>query len=222
MTSPATTNWHRYWSMPIAIREAEEALSRALELSNGDHELQEKLNDVQVRHLRHIYLQADKRAKESGSEEAKVELKKVYKTLNQKLLNVAKHRAERFPTNLTFKYDLGVQYQLLGQYSEAIKEFQVARSDPRRKGVCLLALGECFQRIKQYRLAMDHYEVAIQEIPDRDGENKKKALYRAGRLAFELKDRPRAEKHLNVLASMDFAYRDVRRCWTDWPEKTNE
>ena len=57
-------------------QEAEEALSRALELSNGDHELQEKLNDVQVRHLRHIYLQADKRAKESGSEEAKVELKK--------------------------------------------------------------------------------------------------------------------------------------------------
>ena len=65
-------------------REAEEALSRALKVSTGDHELREKLNDVQVRHLRHRYLQADKRAKESGSEEAKIELKKLYKALNQK------------------------------------------------------------------------------------------------------------------------------------------
>ena len=102
-----------------------------------------------------------------------------------------------------------MQHQLLGQYGEAIKEYQVARNDPRRKGVCLLALGECFYRIKQYRLAMEHYEAAIQEIPDRDAEHKKKALYRAGKLDFELKDRPRAEKHLNILASLDFAYRDV-------------
>jgi tetratricopeptide (TPR) repeat protein len=189
--------------------EAEEALSRALEVSNGDHELREKLNDVQVRHLRHRYLQAEKQAKQSGSEEAKIELKKLYKALNQKLLDDAKYHAQRFPTNLTFRFNLGVQYQLLGQYGEAIKEYQIARNDPRRKGVCLLALGECFQRIKQYRLAMEHYESAIQEIPDRDTENKKKALYRAGRLAFELKNRPKAEKHLNILASMDFAYRDV-------------
>ena len=190
-------------------REAEEALNQAIEVSKGDLELREKLNDVQVRHLRHRYKQADQRAKESGGEEAKTELKKLYKALNQKLLDVAKQHAERSPNNLAYNFDLAVQYQLLGQYNEAIKEFQIARNDPRRKGVCMLALGKCFERIKQYRLAMEHYEAAIQEIPERDPENKKKALYYAGRLAFELKDRPKAERHLNVLASMDYAYRDV-------------
>ena len=69
---------------------------------------------------------------------------------------------------------------ILGDFGEAIKELQVARSDPRRKGFCLLLLGQCFERIKQKRLAMEHYEAAIQEIPDRDADNKKKALYRAG------------------------------------------
>ena len=31
---------------------------------------------------------------------------------------------------------------------------------------------------------MKHYEAAIQEIPDRDADNKKKAMYLAGRLAL--------------------------------------
>ena len=75
--------------------------------------------------------------------------------------------------------------------------------------MCLFQLGECFRKIKQYRLAMEHYEAAIQEIPDREADQKKKAYYRAGKLAFDLKDWSKAEQHLNVLASLDFSYRDV-------------
>ena len=56
---------------------------------------------------------------------------------------------------------------------------------------------------------MSHYESAIQEIPDRDADNKKRALYRAGRLAMGLKDFDAAEKHLTTLAGLDFTYRDV-------------
>jgi tetratricopeptide (TPR) repeat protein len=189
--------------------EAEKVLSAALEANSGDADLQEKLNDVQVSHFRHRYMQLEKRAKESGTEEAKAEAKKLHQELNQKLLVVAQHRAERYPNNMTFKFNLAQQHQVMGQYAEAIKEYQLARNDPRKKGECMLALGECFQSIRQYRLAMDHYEAATQEIPDRDADNKKKALYRAGKLALEMKDRSKAEKHLNILASMDFAYRDV-------------
>ena len=97
------------------------------------------------------------------------------------------------------------------RYEEAIQELQMAQSDSRRKGVCLLVLGECFQQIKQYRLAKSHYESAIQEIPDRDIEHKKKALYLAGRLAMYLKDVEMAEKHLTALAAMDFTYKDISR-----------
>ena len=125
------------------------------------------------------------------------------------LLEIYKSRTERYPANLAFRFDLGQQYQILGRFGEAIKEYQIARNDARRKGVCLLRLGECFQSIKQHRLAMDHFEEAIQEIPDRDADSKKLALYRAGKLAFVLKDRERAQKNLGLLASMDFSYRDI-------------
>ena len=56
---------------------------------------------------------------------------------------------------------------------------------------------------------MSHYESAIQEIPDRDADNKKRALYLAGRLAMALKDLEAAEKHLTTLAGLDFTYKDV-------------
>ena len=55
---------------------------------------------------------------------------------------------------------------------------------------------------------MNYYELAIQEIPDRDAENRKYALYLAGRLAFALKDVGTAGRHLTALASLDFNYRD--------------
>jgi len=71
-------------------------------------------------------------------------------------------------------------------------------------------LGQCFEQVKQARLAMSHYEQAIDEIPDRDLENKKLALYRAGRLALSgLKDKDAAQRHLSTLAQLDFGYKDV-------------
>ena len=96
-----------------------------------------------------------------------------------------------------------------GDLGEAIKEYQVAKADPRKRGMCLINLGECFRAIKQYHLAMNHFEQAVQEIPDREQEYKKLAHYRAGKLAMGLKDLAKAEKYLTTLASMDYTYRDT-------------
>ncbi len=178
---------------------AEDVYARALEVSDGAPDVRERWEDVQVRHLRQQITQTE-------DEETKKKLREEY---NQKELAIHKARAERYPNNLSFKYDLGLRYQVNKQYNEAIKEFQQARNDPRRKGVCLLALGQCFQQIKQYRLAMSHYESAVEEIPDRDAKNKKEALRLAGKLAMALKDVDAAEIHLTALAGLDFTYKDV-------------
>ncbi len=191
------------------FKEAEEILKQAYEASNHDVDVREKLGDAQVRRLKFKLDQAEKQAGKNESEENKAEVKQYKKEYNQKLLEVKKNLAERYPNNLSYRLELGQQYMILGDFGEAIKELQVARSDPRRKGFCLLLLGESFQRIKQKRLAMEHYESAVQEIPDRDADNKKKALYRAGTLALAMGEVQRAEKYLNVVASMDFSYRDV-------------
>jgi hypothetical protein len=72
-----------------------------------------------------------------------------------------------------------------------------------------LHLGESFQYIRQFRLALASYEAAVEAADSIQLDTKKLALYRAGVLAAELNDRDRAEKHLTQLAAIDFGYRDV-------------
>jgi tetratricopeptide (TPR) repeat protein len=190
------------------FKETEQWLTKALALAKDDLDLREKLYDAQSRHLQQQIKAADKQRK-SGDEKATLAYKQLRRKYAELDLEVYKFRCDRYPNNLNFKYFLGVAYQHLGHYNEAIKEFQVARADPRRKGECLLALGQCFQHIKQVRLAMNHYSQAVEEIPERDADNKKLALYLAGRLALGLKDTKAAEKYLGELAQLDFAYKDV-------------
>jgi tetratricopeptide (TPR) repeat protein len=179
--------------------EAEDTLAKAFEVSDGDADVREKWEDAQLRHLR----------QKIGRTHDPAARKKLQHEYFEKDLKVCKYRVERYPDNLAFKYDLGYRYLLTHRYAEAIPQLQLAQNDPRRKGLCMLALGQCFQQIKQYKMAMTHYESAIQEIPDRDAENKKRALHLAGRLALALKNIDAAEKHLTTLGAMDFSYKDV-------------
>ena len=73
----------------------------------------------------------------------------------------------------------------------------------------MLALGQCFYQIKQHKLAMANLEEAAREIPEKDLESKKLALYWAGALAQALKDLGKAENLFTELAGYDFGYKDV-------------
>jgi tetratricopeptide (TPR) repeat protein len=188
---------------------AAEVLARAVEVSGGDLDLRERLEDAQMRHLRQQLVKVEKQYQQTGREEDKRRYDEARRQVLQKDLEMCKKRVERYPNNLGFKFDLGQRYQATGKYNEAIAEYQAARSDPRRKGVCLLALGECFQKIKQHPLALKHYEEAVQEIPERDAENRKKALYRAGKLAVIMRNIDLGDQYLTTLAGLDFNYKDV-------------
>jgi tetratricopeptide (TPR) repeat protein len=188
---------------------AEEVLRRAYEVSNKDADIREKWEDVQLRSLRQQVGRALAQAESSGKAEDKQRYEELRVQFDAKDLEFCRSRVERYPNNLMFRYDLGERYRRNQKYNEAITEFQVAKNDPRRKGLSLLALGQCFTKIKQYRLAMQHYEDSIRDIPDRDADNKKKALYSAGRLALAMQDLDSAERNLSALAGMDFSYRDV-------------
>jgi tetratricopeptide (TPR) repeat protein len=194
--------------------EAEAVLRRALEASGGDIRIREQLEDAQLRKAQQNSLIADKRAAEKKTPETVEQAQRMRVELNRQEIEVYRSRVERYPTNTNWKYELGIRYKKAGNFSEAIKMLQEARTDPKRKGVVLLDLGECFQQIKQYSLGMQQYVKAIEEIPEKEVDARKKALYRAGVLARGLsKEDPSkladAEKYLGQLAEMDFGYRDV-------------
>ena len=191
------------------LEEAEQILKKAIEVSGGQVDISERLEDVQLRALREKIGSAERALKADPSDANKKKLAQLRVTLNNKELEVYRSRSERFPTNLGLRYELGLRLKRAQKYNEAIKELQEARGDPRRKGDVLLALGECFQQIKQYKLALSNYQAAVEALTERELEQKKLAIYRVARLAWGLKDVDTAEKYATELAGYDFSYRDT-------------
>lgn len=192
------------------FEDAEKWYTQALEASGGDVNVRERLEDFQLSRRRDAVDIAEKRLEAESTEANQNQLKRLKAELNQAELEIFSSRSERYPSNLQLKFEVGLRLKRAGKYPEAIKPLQEARNEPRSKGLVLLNLGECFQQIKQFKLAMSNYAEAVDAIPDTDPDNKKLALYRAGLLAMvAFKDLDAAENYFTTLAGHDFGYKDV-------------
>jgi tetratricopeptide (TPR) repeat protein len=192
------------------LREAEEILVRALSASGGgDLSIRELVEDAHLRRARNQVTVAQRRAEQDKNAESQELARRMVAQLNQAEMEVFSARAARNPGNLVLQYELGLRCKRAGKYREAIQAFQAARDDSRHKALVQLHLGESFQHIRQFRLALASYEAAVEAADSIQVDTKKLALYRAGVLAAEMSDRDRAEKLLTQLAAIDFGYRDV-------------
>lgn len=190
--------------------EAEATLQKGLDASGGtDLAVRQKLEDLHLNRKHQQVLVAEARAKKEGTEEAIALAKKVKTEQNHLEMEIYAARCERNPGNPTLQFELGTRLKKAGKYNEAIKSFQVARTDVKRKALIHLELGECFHHIKQFKLAMSNYKAAVEDAGDSPSDTKKLALYRAGVLSMGLKDMESADKYLTELADIDFAYKDV-------------
>jgi len=197
--------------------EAEEILEKAMQVTGGDMNVRERIEDVQLQRARQQVLRAAKRLEAKPSDKAKKLVKKLKVELNRTEIEIFGGRVERYPSNYSLKYELGLRLKKFAKFNEAIGYFQDARHDRDRKGEANLALGECFQHIERFPLAMNAYDSAIEASAPKEGESHtqkqqetyKSALYRAGRLATGLGDLDTADKHLTALAELDFAYKDI-------------
>jgi tetratricopeptide (TPR) repeat protein len=191
------------------VEEAEQVLQRALAASGNDMKVREHFEDRQLRWARHRIHIAEKRLEAEDTPENRATLERLRTAQTKQEIDVYAARCGRYPENLSWRYELAMRLKSAGNNSEAIRHFQDVLQDPRRKGAVALELGECFQKIKQYQLAMRNYVAAVESLTDRELELRKRALYRAGVLAAGLDDRDSAAKYLSMLAGLDFGYRDV-------------
>jgi tetratricopeptide (TPR) repeat protein len=188
----------------------EEVMQECVE-ATGAIRAKEVLEDVQLHRARLEILRAKKRAAESKDPKAASLYEQMKVELNKRELEVFGARCARYPNDFNLKFELGLRLKRIGKYQDAIKEFQQARNEKRRTAAANLETGECFQQIKQYKLALQAYQEAIATSSMWDEEVKKLALYRAGWLCKGLKKYDTAEQYLTELAGMDFAYKDVSK-----------
>lgn len=191
------------------IDEAEKLLARALAASGNELKVREHVEDRQLRWAKSKVMIAEQRLAANDTPENRETVDKLKRAQLRQELEIFGARCARYPENLTWKYELALRLKSAGKFPEAIHHFQEALKDVRRKGAISLELGECFQSIKQYPLAMQNYEAAVELLTDRELELRKRALYRAGVLAAGLKDHDAAQKLLSAVAGLDYGYRDV-------------
>jgi tetratricopeptide (TPR) repeat protein len=189
--------------------EAEQVVTRALNASPGDFNVQTKLEDVRIFKAKQHIAIAEKQAKTDDTDQARELVTGLRDDLNRMELEVYTGRSEREPSNLKLKLDLGVRLKRSGNYTEAVVCLKEARSSEEHKSLATLELGECCQQLRQYKQAMECYRRTIELTSDSTGETRKLALYRAGVLAAGMKDLGPAEMYLEELVGMNARYRDA-------------
>ena len=192
------------------FEEAESILIKAQQVAGGaDFQIVERIEDVRMRRINHQLVIAERQCQTDPSDENKQLFSQYLKQVNQVELEVYAARSQRAPENTLYKYELGLRMKRSGKTKDAIPLLQAARVETRRKAIVLLELGECFQKIEQFKLALSHYEQAIDACDEPDSEVRRLGLYRAGVLCTGLRELDRAERFLSDLAGLDYGYRDV-------------
>jgi tetratricopeptide (TPR) repeat protein len=124
------------------------------------------------------------------------------------LLNECKTRAERYPTDLQIRFELGEIYFHAGKITEAIGEFQKAQTNPQRRLQCLGYLGQCFARRGMNDSAVRMLQTAIKEKQVLDDE-KKEFVYQLGLVYEKMGKREEAIEQFKQIYEMDISYKDV-------------
>ena len=136
------------------------------------------------------------------------ELEAAKKKRAQILVEEARKRVERNPTDLQLRFELGENLANARQFREALPELQRARQNPNARLKAMNLLGFCYRELGMLDLAMKQLEEAAKEILSMDA-MKKEIVYNLG-LVYEKMDE--SEKSLNCMKQIyeaDYGYKDV-------------
>lgn len=123
-------------------------------------------------------------------------------------LTECKARADKFPTDLGIRFELGQLYYHAGQISPAIQEFQKAQNNPHRRVQSMFYLGRCFASRGMNDLAARTLENAIKEKAVNDDE-KKEMVYVLGCVLEKMKKTEEAIEQFKQIYEVDIGYKDV-------------
>lgn len=106
-----------------------------------------------------------------------------WKSRDALLVEDARKRLERNPTDLQLRFELGELLVNAGQFRDALPELQRARQNPNARLKAMNLLGRCYRELGMMDLAMKQLEEAAREIGSMDS-MKKEIVYSLG-LVYE-------------------------------------
>ncbi len=137
----------RLYRQANRLEQAHAVLTEGLGATSNAHELTAELTDLEIEPFRqNLAITEDKLAASPDNEELKHIRLHLRKEINTRELDLHRMRADRFPSEMSHRYEVGVRLLRAGQIDEAIRELQAARADIRYRWQSSLHLGYCFRR----------------------------------------------------------------------------
>ena len=124
------------------------------------------------------------------------------------MLENCQERADRYPTMLEFRFELGEWLFRAGDVNEAIHAFQRAQNSPGHRLRSLSYLGQCFLQRGMHDMAVSMFEKGIQEKSAMD-DQKKEMVYHLGCVFEEVGKMAEAMEQFKSIYEVDISYRDV-------------
>lgn len=118
--------------------------------------------------------------------------------------------AENYPTDLSYKYEMGRRFAELGRHGDAIPLLQSSRQDPKLRVEVTIELGKAFLEAEFFDEAIDTLKELTESYQIAGDVKSKEIWYWYGRSLEARKDTPDAIKSFSKVAMWDFNYRDVQ------------
>ena len=136
------------------------------------------------------------------------ELRVAKKKRAEILVEDARERVERNPTDLQLRFELGEHLVNAGHFREALPELQRARQNPNARLKAMNMLGRCYNDLGMLDLAMKQLEEASREILAMDA-MKKEIIYNLGLVYERMGEREESLNCMKQIYEADYGYKDV-------------
>lgn len=176
---------------------------KSSDVGGGDSALDRAIAETMTRKFEHAFAQLDANAPDYAEKSAALTAEKQAYQLAE-----CQKRAERFPTDLQIRFELGQFYFQAGKISEAIQEFQKSKNNPNRRIQSMSYLGQCFARRGMNDMAARNLQDAIKEKLVFDDE-KKELVYVLGTVLEKMGKADEAIEQFKLIYEMDIGYKDV-------------
>ena len=205
------------------LEKARGALNEGLGPTGNAFELALELADLDIEPFRQNLQVTEEKLRENPDDEELRRIRlRLRKEVNTRELDFYRQKADRFPTELGLRFEVGVRLLRAGQYDEAIQMLQTSRSDPRFRWQSMLWLGHCFKARNNWRLAQRNFEDALQNLPVGETAARKDLLFLLARGFADEGDLARAVDMGHELANLDFSYRDIGRLLDEWQDRMRQ
>src|SRR5205823_3339561 len=121
------------------------------------------------------------------------------------LIDEARNRVERNPTDLRLRFELGEHLLNAQRFRDAVPELQRARQNPNARLKAMNLLGVCYRELGMLDLGMKQFEDAAREILTMDA-MKKEIVYNLGMVYAKMGEREKSLSCMKQIYEADYGY----------------